>query len=224
MAAGDDAGDHLERAPRVAVGLVVEVDDARPPLDQLELGLEARPLADVDQGLGHDEHAALGAVQVALEVLVGRPRGDVHHGVHLVGDVDGVREGAVGLHRGERVGLDIDLHDDVLQAVGGQHAEAQVHGVGDPDALVQADVRLDAVVELLDVDVEPGDQVRAHDLVAVHFQVGDVVAGEVRRRSRPATRAARVPWRRRSYRHHLLFGTPARSRGRRGCSCWRSSR
>ena len=165
---------------RVAVGLVVEVDDARAPLDQLELGPEARALADVDQRLGHDQHAAVGAVQVALEVLVGRAGGDVHHGVHLVGDVDGVGEGAVGLHRGKRVGLDIDLHDDVLQAVGGQHAEAQVHRVGDPDALVQADVRLDAVVELLNVDVEPGDQVRAHHLVAADLKVRDVVAGEVR--------------------------------------------
>ncbi len=86
----------------------------------------------------------------------------------------------MGLDRGERVGLHVDLHDDVLQAVGGQHAEAQVYGVGDPDALVQADVGLDAVVDLLDVHVQAGDEVRAHDLVAAHLKMGDVVAGEVR--------------------------------------------
>ena len=86
----------------------------------------------------------------------------------------------MGLDRGERAGLHVDLHDDVLQAVGGQHAEAQVHGVGDPHALVQADVRLDAVVDLLDVHVQAGDQVRAYDLVAADFEVGDVVAGEMR--------------------------------------------
>ena len=136
------------------------------PLTSSNSVLKRAALADVHQRLGHDQHAALGAVQVALEVLVGRARRDVHHGVHLVGDVDGVGEGAVGLHRGERVGLDVDLHDDVLQALRGQHPEAQVHGVGDPDALAQADVRLDAVVELLDVDVEAGHQVRADDLVA----------------------------------------------------------
>ena len=39
---------------------------------------------------------------------------------------------------------------------------------------------LDAVVELVDVHVEAGDQVRAHDLVPVDLQMGDVVAGEMR--------------------------------------------
>ena len=41
-------------------------------------------------------------------------------------------------------------------------------------------MRLDAVVELLDVDVQTRDQVRADDLVAVDLEMGDVVAGEVR--------------------------------------------
>ena len=86
----------------------------------------------------------------------------------------------MGLDRGERAGLHVDLHDDVLQAVGGQHAEAQVHGVSDPHALVQADVRLDAIVDLLDIHVQTGDKVRAYDLVAVDLKMGDVVAGEVR--------------------------------------------
>ena len=68
----------------------------------------------------------------------------------------------------------------MLQAVGGQHAEAQVYRVGELHALAHADVRLDAVVELLDVDVQTRDQMRADDLVAVDLEMGDVVAGEVR--------------------------------------------
>ena len=121
---------------RVAVDLVVEVDDAGHALDELELGLEAAALLDVHPGLGHHDHAALGAVQVALEVLVGGAGADDHVGVHLVGDVDGVGEGAVRLHAGEAVLLRLHVHDDALQALGGQHAEAQVHRLGDARALV----------------------------------------------------------------------------------------
>ncbi len=80
------------------------------------------------------------------------------------------------LHRGERVLLDLDLHDDALQPGLGQHAEAEVDGLGEARALLQVDVRLDAVVELVDVDLEAGDEVRPDDLVAVHLEVGDVIA------------------------------------------------
>ena len=46
-------------------------------------------------------------------------------------------------------------------------------------SLFEVDVRLDAVVELVDVDLEAGHEVRADDLVAVHLEVGDVVAADV---------------------------------------------
>ena len=39
---------------------------------------------------------------------------------------------------------------------------------------------LDAVVDLLDIHFQPGNQVCAYDLVAADLEVGDVVAGEVR--------------------------------------------
>ena len=83
------------------------------------------------------------------------------------------------LDRGERVLLDVDVHDDALQTLLGQHAEAEVDGLGDPHAPLQVDVRLDAVVELVDVDLEAGDEVGADDLVAVDLEMGDVVAGDV---------------------------------------------
>ena len=40
-------------------------------------------------------------------------------------------------------------------------------------------MRLDAVLELVDVDFEARHEVRTDDLVAVDLQVGDVVAGDV---------------------------------------------
>ncbi len=45
--------------------------------------------------------------------------------------------------------------------------------------LVQVDPGLDALVQLVHVDLQAGDEVRADDLVAVHLEVGDVVALEV---------------------------------------------
>ncbi len=83
------------------------------------------------------------------------------------------------LHAGEAVLLRLHVHDDLLQALRGQHAEAQVDGLGEAHALVHVDPGLDAVVELVDVDLQAGDEVRADDLVAVHLEVGDVVALDV---------------------------------------------
>jgi hypothetical protein len=175
----DDARDHVQDAERLAVDLVVEVDLTCHALDQLELGLEAGVLSHHHPRLGDDDDATLGAVQVALEVLVRGVRRHGDLGVHFVGDGDGVGEGAVGLDAREAALLGLHVHDDVLEALGGQHAEAQVYGIGDPPALAHADPGLDALIDLVDVDLEAGDQVRADDLAAVHLQVRDVVALDV---------------------------------------------
>ena len=60
--------------------------------------------------------------------------------------------------------------------VAGQQPEAHVHRLGEPDAVLDGDVRLDAVLDLGRLDLETGDKVGADDLVAVDLEVRHVVA------------------------------------------------
>jgi len=118
-------------------------------------------------------------MEVPLEVLVRRPRLEPHLGVHRVGDVDGVGERAMGLDRGVGVLPRLDVHDDVLQALLGQHPEAEMDGLGDTGTRFDTDVDLDAVVELLGIDLQARHQVGADDLVAVDLEMGHIVAADV---------------------------------------------
>jgi len=159
----------------MADSVVGDVHLADASLDEIEIGFEPPALADFDRGVRNHLDAAARTVDVPLVIGVVRPGSEADARIHAVFDLDGVGEGAMGEHLHRRIVFNLHVEDDPLNASLRQHAKTEMDRPLDLGPGFEPEVRLDAVVQLVRVDFESRDQVRADDAVLVDFEARHVI-------------------------------------------------
>ena len=151
-----DPGGHFQHASRMANGFVVELNPAGTAFDQFEFRGELGPFVDGHFGVGHHQHAAVGAMHVAFEIGITRARGHVDHRVHHMLDIFRVRKGAMGQDGRLRILLNIDVEVDVLKSLFGQYTKAYMHRFAQLGACFHTDVGINAVLRLIGFHLQAG--------------------------------------------------------------------
>ncbi len=132
--------------------------------------LVAAALVHLDAGCRQHLHPAMFAVKVGLTVDHGGARshvdGPIHHVLHLAR----VGEGAMGHKLGAGPIADLEMHQDPLHALLGQHAKAEVHRHGDLRSSGHLYPGANPIRKLLRPHAQPVDLLAGDHLVAADHQ------------------------------------------------------